>query len=1842
MPNFLSCLNTHYSRLLAALLLAAPAIANAAPAFTITGISDETIEENTEYSSLIPVPNGAIVGSVTYSLSVPLGALVTPFSCGLDLLELIDIGLNEDASLFSVNPGTGVVSLPPQDFEAPQDKGANNTYRISLFAVDSANNCAYLRWTISVSDQPPVSFSLTGINNKTLYENTAYTSPAPGISGTTNGSVTYSISGPDAALFTVDIASGVVMLAEQDYEIPADTADAGNNTYQVTLTGTDRDKNSASLSWTVSIINLPALNFTLSPVSTSINEHSLWTSPTPSVNGSFWNPLAFTIDGPDKDLFTLNSNGSVTLEPQSFETPADANGDNIYEITLTATDIENTSASTSISVTVLDIPFDPETDDDGDGVINMVEVAEGTDPNNGSSYRDTDNDSIPDAIDSDADNDLLLNMLDTHGPDPYGDNDSDYVPNYLDADDRGDGTPAICTDDNADDICDIGFPLDILFDPDQDSRPSHADIDSDNDLIPDIVETPIDSDMDGQPDHLDRDSDNDGIPDIVESGTYGLDDDADGIADLFDADMSGGLDGNADGIDDAAQPNDHDLDGIPDYLDTDADNDAIPDALEGSTSSDTDLDGIDDAYDADMTGGNDANNDGINDSFPRPNTDNDADPDFLDADSDNDGIPDTVESGAYGSDTNDNDIDDRFDAAISLGVDANGDGVLEDRFPDSDNDGAPDHRDLDSDNDGIPDVTEAGGTDLDENALHDLSSLLALPLPDADTDGMPDYRDTDSNNDGTFDIAGTAFAGLDGNLDGQVDITADPDHDGLDSTADNAPGIYGLKILDTDNDGITDYLDLDKDGDSIGNTEEGAADDDNDLVPNDLDDDSDNDGISDFVESGAPPLTGDTNSNGIDDSVDAGITGGSDTNADGIDDSFAPVDSDGDGIPDYFDQDSDNDGIDDLVETAADNDADGLGNYIDIDSDSDFIPDVKEGIADSDGDLLPDYLDQDSDADTLSDLAEGGTGSVDTDNDGIANRFDVSFTGGPDANSDGIDDDASARDSDGDLLPDYIDIDSDNDRIPDILEAAATDTDGDNTPDYLDTDSDNDGIGDEVESLATGSDSDDDGIDDAFDADIVIAGLDINNDGIVENSRPDTDGDNALDMHDLDSDNDTITDVKESGGLDYDNNGLSDRTSLTSPPLPNVDADSLPDYRDTDSNNDGTFDIAGTAQAGLDTDNNGRVDVTADSDLDGIDDTADTLPLEFGLLAYIDILDLDGDNIANTEEGTTDADGDGIPNRLDHDSDNDGISDLRESGTPAKVGDTNGNGLDDAIDALLTGGTDANADGVDDAYAPVDSDGDGTPDYLDTDADNDNISDLEETGNITLAGADTDGDGIDDAFDVDQTGGVDADGDGIDDAIVLIVDTDNDGTPNHQDTDSDNDGFLDGIENDDTNNDGIPDRLQPEGEVKGSSGGGAAGLPLLLLLGSIAAMRRRFSLAMASCLILLIPGLAQAGEEYVCRDYVLKPGTEKAFQPCFYIGAGLGISTLDPDTDASSWKLADDGDTGFSLYGGYHFARDWFAEMQYTDLGQASLDSQHLLVTAQESIGYSAWSAVAGYYLPLQDWSTTALPFKVYLKAGVAQLGYDASSSLVKLEKDSEIVPALGAGMEFPLLNNRLSIRGGIDSFSAGASYLQVSLAWWFGGKNYHWKPPKPVEPPVEEPVVAVTEAPAPEEKPEEALVEEPKPEEKTAAIQVPSDPDLDGVFDPFDECPDTPPKTRVDRKGCARYTGYIQSLYGAFNSTDLTYPSYGALDTVILLLKTYPDTRIEIQAHTDDRGTTEYNQRLSEQRAQVVKEYLVSKGIAAERIEANGYGESKPLDTSDTDLGRSRNRRIDFKVLGQ
>ncbi|PTL83678.1 OmpA family protein [Vitiosangium sp. GDMCC 1.1324] len=180
-------------------------------------------------------------------------------------------------------------------------------------------------------------------------------------------------------------------------------------------------------------------------------------------------------------------------------------------------------------------------------------------------------------------------------------------------------------------------------------------------------------------------------------------------------------------------------------------------------------------------------------------------------------------------------------------------------------------------------------------------------------------------------------------------------------------------------------------------------------------------------------------------------------------------------------------------------------------------------------------------------------------------------------------------------------------------------------------------------------------------------------------------------------------------------------------------------------------------------------------------------------------------------------------------------------------------------------------------------------------------------------------------------------------------------------------------------------------------------------------------------------------------------------------------------------------------------------------------------------------------------------------------------------------------------------------------------------------------------------------------------------------DRDKDGIHNDDDACPDEPgpperqgcPEEDTDKDGvpnredtCVHESGPQSNLgcpehevpqvvikprqlelrgkvFFEASQARIQQRSFVVLDWVAKVLREHPELpRVVVGAHTDDRGFAEQNRQLSQQRAEVVRRYLIDKGVAAERLDARGYGPDKPVDSNATSIGRENNRRVDFMII--
>ena len=578
--------------------------------------------------------------------------------------------------------------------------------------------------------------------------------------------------------------------------------------------------------------------------------------------------------------------------------------------------------------------------------------------------------------------------------------------------------------------------------------------------------------------------------------------------------------------------------------------------------------------------------------------------------------------------------------------------------------------------------------------------------------------------------------------------------------------------------------------------------------------------------------------------------------------------------------------------------------------------------------------------------------------------------------------------------------------------------------------------------------------------------------------------------------------------------------------------------------------------------------------------------------------DRDHDGLADRDELALGTDPDNA------DTDGDSIADGVEVGDPAAPKDTDG---DTIIDALEPNNLDTDGDGRVNFNDP-DDDGEGGPTGPDG-----------EVGPDPRNPPDTDGDGIPDYLDADS--------------LNAAATADSSG-------DSDGDGLSDKAECGgkepfcvDSDGDAVPDYMQARqaavlresgnrGEVKtgleGGIGGGATGLPLLALLGAALWRRRRLAaVAGLSGGALLGGGAPPAGAD----------------QGQGYVGAGIGVSRVEPDASGTSYSVADDNDMGWKVFLGYDLSKYWTLEAFWADLGQSDMNPGG-------AIDYRVYGLEGLLYMPGNVPGLSA-----FLKLGVGRLDTYSNNVPFTQVEDTQLIGGLGAEYQFA---NHLAVRGEYEYFDRDAQLVSVSLMGRFGGAR---------------------PAPAPEPAPKPAPQPKPKPVPKLRdsdydgvfdisdrcpntpeGVQVdgagcPIDRDGDGVLNSRDKCPDTAPGTKVDDVGCPlveKFSGVLEGVTFYSGSDRLTEHAKEILDGVAEQLLRYPTVHVLVVGHTDNVGSADYNKKLSLRRAQAVARYLVSRGVDAARLRYTGKGEAEPRASNATPEGRALNRRVEFIVTQQ
>lgn len=365
---------------------------------------------------------------------------------------------------------------------------------------------------------------------------------------------------------------------------------------------------------------------------------------------------------------------------------------------------------------------------------------------------------------------------------------------------------------------------------------------------------------------------------------------------------------------------------------------------------------------------------------------------------------------------------------------------------------------------------------------------------------------------------------------------------------------------------------------------------------------------------------------------------------------------------------------------------------------------------------------------------------------------------------------------------------------------------------------------------------------------------------------------------------------------------------------------------------------------------------------------------------------------------------------------------------------------------------------------------------------------------------------------------------------------------------------------------------------------------------------------------LALPGYALA--EGTSSDNPNADGDVYKAQPNLYVGGFY----MRPDSKRSTTNRAQGWTVGVGI-------PVWWRLSLEANLFTANLDTGTL---NQATLGNSDFYQRGGGLDAVWNFGRQDR-FNPFVLAGLGAVYDDV---LPKSDKKTSLYYDAGAGFTYPIFGNPTTrLRGDArfihDRFDGGRNDWRAGLALEIslGGAPRERVIVKEVRVPVQ--VVQALPAPAP------VVVPEPVP------VAPPADSDGDGVLDDHDMCPNTLRGVKVDANGCAleRQKVTLDNIEFDFNSSHLRSSSNATLNEALRFLNGEPKVRLEIAGHTDNIGSDAANLKLSRERAEAVRSYLIAHGADSTRLSARGYGEAQPITSNDTEAGRQANRRVEMDI---
>lgn len=341
-----------------------------------------------------------------------------------------------------------------------------------------------------------------------------------------------------------------------------------------------------------------------------------------------------------------------------------------------------------------------------------------------------------------------------------------------------------------------------------------------------------------------------------------------------------------------------------------------------------------------------------------------------------------------------------------------------------------------------------------------------------------------------------------------------------------------------------------------------------------------------------------------------------------------------------------------------------------------------------------------------------------------------------------------------------------------------------------------------------------------------------------------------------------------------------------------------------------------------------------------------------------------------------------------------------------------------------------------------------------------------------------------------------------------------------------------------------------------------------------------------------------------------------------------------------------DNDLIFGLDAAYSLTKDFDAELSWFRTN-TNMDTP---AGTRRDASVDVYRLEGLYHLSSLFPNSHLVPF---VAAGLGMMSFERAPS--GSGRDNDLAADYGLGLKYfinPDVAFRADVRHLINFRGEGGNTYNQNLIYT-AGLSLLLGGEKAAAPVVEEKAVEPAPVVAPKDSDGDGVPDSlDKCPDTPSGVKVdkdgcPLDSDGDGVPDYLDKCPDTPKGTKVDANGCPLPEKAVVTEQGTYsfgiiyfdtNKATIKPNSRPVLDNAVEYMKKNPGVKLEVQGHTDSVGADAYNMKLSEARAAAVKKYMTDKGIAADRLETKGFGESRPAASNATKEGRAKNRRIEFK----